>query len=134
MILLKSLLTEALHKPIPPVLYHATFNALIPRIQKLGLLPKDDEILHNFEGIESGVYLAEDENAAGSFIEVSENPKIPEHWFDEIVIISIDTSKLDISKFDVDPNVIAHEDEDFRPFIYKGIIPSSTFIDIKDYQ
>lgn len=134
MIKLKSLLTEALHKSIPPVLYHATFNALIPRIQKLGLLPKDDEILHNFEGIESGVYLAETDNEAGSFVEASENEKIPGYWFDEIVIISIDTSKLDISRFDVDPNVIGHEGEDFRPFIYRGTIPSSAFIDIKDYQ
>jgi hypothetical protein len=133
MIKLKYLLFEELHKPLPKVLYHATFNALIPRIQRLGLLPKDDEILHNFEGIESGVYLAESANEAGSFVEVSENPNIPEEWFNDIVVIKVDTTKLDPSKFTVDPNVIAHEDEDFRPFLYKGVIPSAAFIDIVDY-
>ncbi len=128
-------LKELLHKKIPRVLYHATFNALIPSIQKHGLLPNGVEKKYiNFDNIESGVYMDENPNGAGSFVEVSENPDIPEDWFDEIVVISIDTSKLNSNYFDVDPNVIAHEGEDTRPFIYKGIVPPSAFIDIKDYQ
>jgi len=135
MIKLSKLLNEALHKTVPEVLYHATFNALIPRIQSMGLLPEDDAILHNFEDIDPGVYLAEDPNAASSYVEVSENPKIPEDWFNEIVVIAIDTSTLDKNKFDVDPNVIPFEgDDDFRPFIYRGIIPPSSFIEIVDYD
>jgi hypothetical protein len=133
MIKLKEIL-ETLHKPVPPVLYHATFNALIPRISSQGLLPKDDEILHNFSGIEPGVYMAENPNAAGSFVEVSENPNIPEDWFNDIIVISIDTSKLDMSKFDVDPNVIPHEGDTDIPFLYRGIVPPSAFLDIKDYH
>ena len=134
MIKLSKLLNEALHKTVPEVLYHATFNALIPRIQSMGLLPEDDAILHNFEDIEPGVYMAEDPMAAGSFVEVSENPKIPEDWFGEIVVIAIDTTTLDKTKFDVDPNVIPDENDDFRPFIYRGIIPPSAFIEIMDYD
>jgi hypothetical protein len=127
-------LKELLHKPVPPVLYHATFNALIPSIQKHGLLPNGGENSYiNFENIESGVYMAIDPNEAGSFVEVSENPDIPEEWFNEIVVISIDTSKLNPNDFDVDTNVISSDHEDNRPFIYKGIVPPSAFIDIKDY-
>lgn len=129
-------LIEALHKPIPKILYHATFNQLLPRIESLGLLPKDEEIIHNFEGIEPGVYLDINPEAAGSYVEASDNPKIPEAWFENIVVIAIDTSKLDHTKFDVDPNVqIAADDdeEDMRPFIYRGTIPPSAFIEIKDY-
>lgn len=133
MIKLKSLIPEVLHKPIPRFLYHATFNALIPRIESLGLLPKDDQILHNFRGIELGVYMAETPAEAGSFVEVSENGNIPDEWFDEIVVIKIDTSKLDSSKFDVDPNVIPHEGNTNIPFIYKGIVPPFTFVEITDF-
>jgi hypothetical protein len=136
MIKLKELLAvrEVLHKPVPPILYHATFNALIPRISKMGLIPHDDTVLHNFDNIDRGVYLAEDPQSAGAFVETSENEKIPEEWFDDIVIIAIDTSKLDISKFDVDPNVIPGEGECNVPFLYRGIVPPTAFQDITDYD
>jgi hypothetical protein len=133
MIKLKYLISEVLHKPVPRFLYHATFNVLIPRIERLGLLPKDEEILHNFSTLESGVYMAENLEEAGSFVEASENGKIPDEWFDEIVVIKIDTSKLDTSKFDVDPNVIPHEGDVNIPFIYKGIVPPISFVEITDY-
>lgn len=136
MIKLKNLINvrEDLHRPVPPILYHATFNALIPRIYKIGLIPHDDEVLHNFAKIEPGVYLADDPEAAGSFVEASENEHIPAEWFNEIVVISIDTSKLDISKFDIDPNIIPGEGNPEIPFLYRDIIPPIAFRDITDYD
>lgn len=144
MIKLKDLIVENLNTTaIPDVLYHATFNALIPRIYQLGLLPKDDEILHNFGGIEPGIYLAENAEYAASMVEASENENIPEEWFSKIVIIRINTKKLNLSKLDVDPNVLPQEDEyddtvepdsTVYSYIYRGTIPPSSFIDITDYD
>jgi hypothetical protein len=133
MIKLKDLIPEVLHKPVPRFLYHATFNGWIPNIEREGILPSGEIAHGNFSNIESGVYLAENPNEAGSFVEVSENPNIPEEWFNEIVVIKIDTSKLDLTKFDVDPNVIPHEGDVNIPFIYKGTVHPSAFVEITDY-
>ena len=137
MIKLKEILTEN----VPNVLYHATFLALLPEIKMKGLLP-DGEI-HNFDNIERGVYLGVTHEYAGSMVEASENDDIPEKWFGEIIVIAINTNKLDQSKLDIDPNVAPQEDEydDTIPadetvysYIYRGIIPTSAFISITDYD
>ena len=95
---------------IPHVLYHATFDALAQSIEREGIIPGGNDF-QNFTGIEKGVYLGFSPEYAGSMVEASENPNIPEEWFDEIVIISVNTSKLDLTKLDLDPNVAPQEDE-----------------------
>lgn len=127
---------------IPPILYHGTFKALVKKIKKIGLIPGGGRI-KNFTGIERGVYLGLDPEYAGSMVEASENEDIPEDWFDEIVILGINTSKLDLSKLDRDPNVAPQEDEyndDIPPdptvysFIYRGSILPDAIVSIVDHD
>ena len=67
-------------------------------------------------------------------VECSENKNVPEDWWDEIVVIMIDTSKLDPVKFDRDPNVnISDGDESVRSYIYKGMIPPEAIMEINDF-
>jgi hypothetical protein len=127
---------EDINEEIPDVFYHATFNELIPSISNKGLVPGGIDY-QNFEGCESGVYLSDDYSFAGSMIEGgSENEDIPDEWFDNIVVILIDPNKLDLTKMEKDPHVnISADDEHIpRSFIYKGIIPTSAFIEIVDFS
>ncbi len=129
MIKLKELLTE----PIPEFLYHATFNALVPGIESKGLIPNGQDF-KNFEDVESGVYLSNDYGFAGSMVENTENPNIPEKWFNEIVVLVISTKNLDPKKFDEDPNVnLPEEPNGVKSYIYKGIIPPSEIKEIVDF-
>jgi len=138
MIKLKELLLkeENFQEEIPDILYHATFSPLLPKIKSTGILPVGD-ILHNYEDIEEGVYLASSSDYAISMVEASENKNIPEEWFDKIISISINTKKLEKSKFNIDPNVSPQEDEyddsipsdtQIHSYIYRGIILPSAFI------
>jgi hypothetical protein len=127
---------------VPPILYHGTFNKLTNKIKKHGLVPGGREI-QNFSGIEGGVYLGLNPEYAVSMVEASENDSIPPKWFDDIAIIAINTSKIDLSKLDIDPNVLPQEDEydDDIPaddtvysFIYRGIISPDAIISIDRYS
>lgn len=143
MIKLRSLIPEEFFPDdVPKILYHGTFNQLAISIERNGIVPGGNDI-QNFTGIEKGVYLGSTPEYAGSMVEASENEDIPEDWFGEIVIIAIDTSKLDLSKLDVDPNVAPQEDEydDDVPadntiysYIYRGLIPPSAILNITDYM
>lgn len=119
---------------MPDTLYHATFNYLVPYIQKQGLVP-GGTIFKNFEDIENGVYLSNDWLFAGSMAQATENPKIPDNWLDEIVVLTIYTKTLDLRKFDKDPNV-NFSDVEVSPksYIYKGKIPPSAIGEIFDYE
>ena len=140
MIKLKDILFEVL-EDVPRVLYHATFKALIPSIKKSGIISGDSKY-RNIGGSERGLYLGDSPEYAASMVEVRENDNIPKEWFDEIVILTIDTSKLDLSKLDSDPNVLPpvwqDEDEDTVPsdetiysFIYRDNIRFSAVVNIK---
>ena len=98
MIKLKDILNEIL-EDTPRVLYHATFKALLPSIRKRGLIGGGSKY-RNFDNVEKGIYLGYSSEYAGSMIEASENPNIPEEWFDDIIILTIDTSKLDLNKLE----------------------------------
>jgi hypothetical protein len=131
---LKSLLKETIEN-LPNKLYHGTFLQLIPSIRLHGIIPWGREY-RNFMDIDYGVYLADDEDFAGSLIEDTENPNIPDEWLQEIYVIIVDTTKLDKTKFDKDPQMHLTPEEWNDPliaksYIYKGIIPTSAFIEIK---
>lgn len=141
MIKLKNILNEIL-EDIPNVLYHATFKALLPSIKQSGIISGGSKY-RNFDNVEKGVYLGYSPDYAGSMVEASENENIPKEWFDEIVILTIDTSKLNLSKLDNDPNVLPQEDEydDEIPadttiysYIYRGNIPFSSVVDVNNYN
>jgi len=128
---LKELL-EKIDEEIPIILYHGTFNALVPEIELKGLIPFGTQY-RNYEDIDEGVYLTNDWNFAGSMVESTENTNIPDGWIEEVVILAIDTRKLDKSKFDKDPNVNMPEDDEFRSYIYRGNIPPDAIMEINDY-
>lgn len=130
MIKLKDLLIEKV-STIPTVLYHGTFNQLIPSIYEKGLIPHGTTVI-NFSGTERGVYLTNNKEEAVAMVQASENAKIPEQWFDEIVVISIDTSKLDRSKLFPDPNVNVSDPFDLLWLIYKDVVPPSALINVED--
>lgn len=131
--------TEAVEE-LPQTLYHATFNELIPSIKHVGI--GGSYLLKNFEGVEDGVYLADNSDRAGEFVEATENETIPNEWFDQIVICKVDTSKLDKSKFFIDPNLSLnfsdvwpdYPEEIWHSYLYKGVVPYSAILDITDYK
>lgn len=141
MIKLKDILLEVL-EDVPRLLYHATFKALLPSIKKRGIISGGSKY-RNFDNTERGVYLGYSAEYAGSMVEASENDNIPEEWFDEIVILSIDTSKLNLDKLDRDPNVLPQEDEyndeipsddNVYSYIYRDNVPFNAVIDISKYD
>lgn len=132
MIKLKTII-EDISDDSKDVLYHATFNALIPSISRFGIVPGGKKY-QNFPGNELGVYLSDDKNLAVSMVEASENDDIPEEWFEQIVVIIIDPKKLDLSKLEKDPHLNMDDPDGDLPksFIYKGVVPYNSFIDIVD--
>ena len=142
MIKLKDILNEVL-EGVPRVLYHATFKALIPSIKQKGIIMGGDKYRNFVDSEIGGVYLGYSADYANDMVEASENDNIPKEWFDEIVILTIDTSKLDLSKLDIDPNILPPDNEydDIGPadgiiesFIYRDNIPFSAVININKYD
>lgn len=131
MIKLKEIV-ESLDHPLPHYLYHGTFKALLPNIEKKGLIP-GGENFRNYEDIAWGVYLSNDYDVAGSMVETSDNENIPEQWFDEIIILVIDITNLDQTKFDLDPQIVRWQDESIHSYIYRGKIPATAITEILNY-
>ena len=122
---------------IPPVLYHATFKQLLPSIYKYGLGNYDYIRYVNYYNKSKGVWLASEYNVAISYVESSENESIPEDWFDDIVALKIDTSKINKNKLVPDPQLALKNDVEklFKndasqqdSFLYLDTIPSSAII------
>ena len=111
---------------IPTTLYHATFRANLSKIMKEGLVPGGGG-LQCYEGCSKGVYLHSDPDVAYSFPETSDNLKIPEEWYEDIVVLVIDANMLDILSFDEDPELPPGTHESF---IYHDVVPPSA---IKDF-
>ena len=123
---------------IPDVLYHATFNALLPTIQKNGLLINPP--IRNYDISDKAVYLANKPSMTTEFIDTTENKEIPEEWFNNVVILEIDTKQLDPNSLETDPNMGDLEDlvgneeyadelidamSDYKYFAYTKDIPPS---------
>jgi len=129
MIKLKDILNEVLDD-VPRLLYHATFKALLPTIKKQGIISDGSKY--------RGVYLGYSPEYASSLVEYSEKDNIPKEWFNEIVILTIDTSKLNLSKLERDPNDWPQEEEDgtvpmdetIHSFIYRGNVPFSAVVNV----
>jgi hypothetical protein len=121
------LLTEALTeelKNIPEKLYHATYKQFLKSIQQKGLGNTRRKMWT--DSVRGVVYLANDPWVAESYAEESEwvdEQDDPDAYLENIIILEIDTTKLDVSKFEVDKNVILEPDEENSTWEYHGIIP-----------
>lgn len=110
---------------IPDKVYHATYRALLDEILDGGIVPGGKDI-QNFDWSGKYVYLAETPENAISFVENAENESIPEEWLDDIVVLEVDVSKLDLTNMAPDENwnpSIEDGEEGYRSFQYNGIVP-----------
>ena len=115
-------------KIITTILYHSTFKSNLENIKQKGLNPYSDGIIKCWTDCKNGIYLHIDPDVAMSYSEVAENPNIPEEWFDNIIVLEINTTSLDKNLFIQDPNL--PPDENVDSFLYEGIIPYSTIVRI----
>lgn len=109
---------------IPEKLYHATYRPLLDEIMSSGIVPGGKDI-QNFDWSGKFVYLTEGVENAISFVEASENDDIPEEWLDDIVVLEVDVSKLDLTKIAPDENwnpSTGEGEEGYRSFQYDGIV------------
>jgi hypothetical protein len=88
---------------IPQFLYHATYKPLLKKIKEKGLDTSDSKKAWD-DSVTGYVYLA----------------LVPESWLDSIIILKIDTGKLDKSKLFTDQNVQDNEGDTLE---YRGVIP-----------
>ena len=123
----KDLLTESLTESIetvPEKLYHATYRQFLKSIQQKGLGNTKRKMWS--DSVRGVVYLADDPWVAESYAETAEWPEDredPDAYYDNIIILEIDTSKLDSSKIKIDSNVLLNEGEENSTWEYHGIIP-----------
>ena len=112
---------------IPPVLYHATYGAFIGSILEQGLIPNYTSCWEG--GCEHGVYLADKPYVAESYAETADNSDIPEEYFDDIIVLKIDTTQLDLSKLGPDPQVIWDiNPENNNCYLYRDVIPVNAIL------
>ena len=108
-------------------LYHATYRPFLDSIRKNGLGGKGAQT--QWEDSKPGyVYLAKDPEVAMSHAEANE--EVPDEYIENIVVLKIDTNKLDPNNLEDDPNVI----EDDSTLAYKGVIPISAIIINEDLR
>ncbi len=122
----KSLLES--REPVPPVLYHATFRPLLKKIREFGLDSSRGRPLWD-DSVAGYVYLSDDKDYAASFAESTE-ADIPDSWFDKIIVLTIDTDKLDRDLLFIDSNNLAEE----PTYEYRGVIPFSAVTKIENYD
>lgn len=105
-------------------LYHATYKQFLPSIMLKGLGNTRRKM---WEDSKRGVvYLASDPWEAESYAEESEwvdDRENPDWYLDNIIILEIDTAKLNSSKLFKDENVLVDADDENTTWEYHGIIP-----------
>lgn len=102
-------------------LYHATYKPLLKTIKE--------------HGLKAPSFWSQDYYQAESFAEVpvdteGNNKDIPDEWLDQIIVFEIDSSKLDKTSLEIDPN-LSTDDEDIKTFVYNKLIPFSDLKMIK---
>ena len=109
-------------------LYHATYKPLIKKIKEVGLDTSKSKKAWD-DSVAGYVYLAKDPDVAGSYAESSD--MVPDSYIDNIVILTIDVSKLDQSKLYADQNVQDNEGDTIE---YRGVIPWSAIVKMENYS
>jgi hypothetical protein len=118
---LSKLFTENTEKTFPPVLFHATYRPLLRSINRYGLSPQYKRKFWD-DSSDNLIYLATSPDIAESYAESSDTVK--EDWLDEIIIFSIDTAFLDLTKLKKDSNVRT-DDGIVSTYEYAGTIPAN---------
>jgi hypothetical protein len=108
--------------------YHATYRSLLKKIKEKGLDTRDSKKAWD-DSVPGYVYLAKDSDVAASYAESSET--VPDEWLDQIIILTIDASKLDQDKIFDDTNV---RNETTDTVEYRGVIPWSAVIKVEKYD
>lgn len=105
---------------LPDMLYHATYRPLLASIQKKGLggVGCSKNWQDSLPGV---VYLALEPGVAESYAESSD--EVPEDWLDEIIILAVQTSCLDVAQLRLDTNVQDNEGDTVQ---FEGVIPWSS--------
>lgn len=107
-------------------LYHATFEPLLDSIKQDGLGATTQTYYE--DSIPGVVYLAFDPDVAVSYAEA--NDIVDDDWLDNIIILKIPISKLNIDSLFVDNNVLIDEDSEIYTLEYHETIPYSDIEDI----
>ena len=98
-------------------LYHATYYPLLKSIKKNGLGGNGSE--KKWEDSKKGVvYLAVSKEIAESYAESSD--EVSEDWLDQIVLLRINKTELDLDLLFIDKNV---QDNNGDTLEYHGVIP-----------
>ncbi len=114
---------------IPKYLYHATYKPFLKSIKEKGLGNTRKKMWS--DSVSGVVYLATNEDVAYSYAEIAEwldDIEDYEKYVDNIVILKIDTDKLDKTRFKKDSNVIDGDDT----FEYHGVISFESVEEILD--
>lgn len=121
---MKFRLVESLSNEIPSKLYHATYKQFLKSIREKGLGNTKRKMWSDSKrGV---VYLADDPDVAYSYAEISEWVEERDNYddyIDNIIVLEVDTNKLDKSRFNIDSNVHLEDDENNSTWEYVGIIP-----------
>jgi len=108
--------------------YHATYRPLLKKIKEKGLDTRDSKKAWD-DSVSGYVYLAKDLDVAASYAESSET--VPDSWLDQIIILTIDASKLDPNKLFDDENV---RNESTDTVEYRGVIPFDAIVKVEKYD
>ncbi len=108
--------------------YHATYRPLLKKIKEKGLDTRDSKKAWD-DSVPGYVYLAKDLDVAASYAETSET--VPDSWLDQIIILTIDASKLDPNKLFDDENV---RNESTDTVEYRGVIPFNAVVKVEKYD
>ena len=108
--------------------YHATYKPLLKKIKEKGLDTRDSKKAWD-DSVPGYVYLAKDLDVAASYAETSET--VPDSWLDQIIILTIDASKLDPNKLFDDENV---KNESTDTVEYRGVIPFNAVVKVEKYD
>lgn len=121
---MKFRLVESLYNEIPSKLYHATYKQFLKSIKEKGLGNTKRKMWSDSKrGV---VYLADDPDVAYSYAEISEWVEERDNYddyIDNIIVLEVDTNKLDKSRFNIDSNVHLEDGENNSTWEYLGIIP-----------
>ena len=101
---------------------------LLKKIKEFGLDSSRGRQLWD-DSVKGYTYLSDDKDYAASFAE-STDAEIPDSWIDNIIILTIDTNRIDKEKLFIDAN---NTDEQNSTFEYHGVIPFSSIVKVENY-
>lgn len=108
---------EDMDLEVPKYLYHATYKPLLSSIKENGLNSLLGKKTYP-DSVRGVIYLAKDKDVAESYAETSD--VVDEDWLDQIIILRVNTEKLNNNYFYTDKNVKHNQGDTLE---YHGNIP-----------